>query len=105
MSEQPATLYPTGIALCGLHVGESPEDRQKALDAALATVPTSLPRVLQGAGSVADIVAAVGSGMDLIDSPLPTAASCCNVALVFPLPSQLLSGFPAAAATRVPASD
>ena len=44
-------------------------------------------------GSVFAILDAVANGMDLIDSPLASAATTSYVALTFPLPSELLTSF------------
>jgi queuine tRNA-ribosyltransferase len=61
-----------GYALGGLSVGEPLELRQPAMDAALAELPVERPRYLMGVGTPADILDAVGRGVDMFDCVLPT---------------------------------
>lgn len=61
-----------GYALGGLSVGEPPEERAAPMDAALAGIPVEKPRYLMGVGTPADIVDAVGRGVDMFDCVLPT---------------------------------
>ncbi len=67
-----AALGFDGYALGGLSVGEPPEMRPPVLDASLELLPAELPRYLMGVGTPADIVDAVGRGVDLFDCVLPT---------------------------------
>jgi queuine tRNA-ribosyltransferase len=61
-----------GYALGGLSVGEPPELRSPALDASVRELPTERPRYLMGVGTPADILDAVGRGVDMFDCVLPT---------------------------------
>lgn len=61
-----------GYALGGLSVGEPLELRLPAMDAALIELPVERPRYLMGVGTPADILAAVGRGVDMFDCVLPT---------------------------------
>src|SRR6185436_12804917 len=60
------------IAVGGLSVGE-PKDQMADVLADLETVlPKGFPRYLMGVGFPADLVAAIGLGMDLADCVAPT---------------------------------
>jgi queuine tRNA-ribosyltransferase len=61
-----------GYALGGLSVGESKAERSAVLDHTVADMPVSAPRYLMGVGTPADIVEAVGCGIDMFDCVLPT---------------------------------
>jgi len=61
-----------GYALGGFSVGESAEARYPAMDAALGALPKASPRYLMGMGTPADILDAVGRGVDMFDCVLPT---------------------------------
>ena len=61
-----------GYAVGGLSVGERRDELVPALASALAHLPGNRPRYLMGVGDPADIVEAVGLGVDLFDCVLPT---------------------------------
>ncbi|MCK4304269.1 MAG: tRNA guanosine(34) transglycosylase Tgt [Candidatus Eisenbacteria sp.] len=61
-----------GYALGGLAVGEPAQARSPAMDASLDELPTESPRYLMGVGTPADIIDAVGRGVDLFDCVLPS---------------------------------
>jgi queuine tRNA-ribosyltransferase len=61
-----------GYAVGGLSVGESKADAARALDAALAELPTDRIRYLMGVGTPDDIRAAAARGVDLFDCVIPT---------------------------------
>jgi queuine tRNA-ribosyltransferase len=61
-----------GYAVGGLAVGESKADMAAALEATVPLLPWERPRYLMGVGRPADIIAAVGLGIDMFDCVLPT---------------------------------
>lgn len=61
-----------GLAIGGLAVGESEEERLGVLEALIPHMPQSRPRYLMGVGRPQDIVAAVMRGVDLFDCVMPT---------------------------------
>jgi queuine tRNA-ribosyltransferase len=61
-----------GLAVGGLAVGESQEERLGVLEALLPHMPAARPRYLMGVGRPEDIVAAVLRGIDLFDCVIPT---------------------------------
>jgi queuine tRNA-ribosyltransferase len=61
-----------GLALGGLAVGESEEERLAILEALVPHMPIDRPRYLMGVGRPEDIVAAVLRGLDLFDCVMPT---------------------------------
>ncbi len=61
-----------GYAIGGLSVGESEEERLLVLDALRPIMPVEAPRYLMGVGTPADIVKAVGHGVDMFDCVMPT---------------------------------
>ena len=61
-----------GIALGGLSVGESKEEKTKILAFMADKLPTDKPRYLMGVGKPEDIVEAVRYGIDMFDCVLPT---------------------------------
>ena len=61
-----------GYAVGGVSVGESREDVLKALEVTTHLLPCDRPRYLMGVGRPQDILAAVGTGIDLFDCVLPT---------------------------------
>ncbi|MGH8378411.1 MAG: tRNA guanosine(34) transglycosylase Tgt, partial [Gammaproteobacteria bacterium] len=61
-----------GYAIGGVSVGESEEERLAVLDTLAPDLPPERPRYLMGVGTPADIVEAVGRGMDMFDCVLPT---------------------------------
>ena len=61
-----------GLAVGGLAVGESEEERLRVLEGLLPHMPADRPRYLMGVGRPEDIVAAVLRGIDLFDCVIPT---------------------------------
>jgi queuine tRNA-ribosyltransferase len=61
-----------GLALGGFSVGESPESMYATLDRVVPFVDPARPRYLMGVGTPADLVRAVGAGVDVFDCVLPT---------------------------------
>lgn len=61
-----------GYAIGGVSVGEPKEVRRAIFEAVLPMVPDTSPRYLMGVGTPADIVAAVGYGVDMFDCVMPT---------------------------------
>jgi queuine tRNA-ribosyltransferase len=61
-----------GLAVGGLAVGESAEQRLGILESLVPHMPAALPRYLMGVGRPEDIVAAVLRGVDLFDCVMPT---------------------------------
>ncbi len=61
-----------GYAIGGLSVGEPKEDMQRILTHTAPQLPTDAPRYLMGVGTPADIVHAVGQGIDMFDCVMPT---------------------------------
>lgn len=61
-----------GLALGGLSVGEPEEERLGILEHTVMQMPVSKPRYLMGVGTPADIIKAVGRGVDMFDCVMPT---------------------------------
>ena len=61
-----------GLAVGGLAVGESEEERLRVLEGLVPHMPADRPRYLMGVGRPEDIVAAVLRGVDLFDCVIPT---------------------------------
>jgi len=61
-----------GLAVGGLAVGESAEERGAVLESLLPHMPADRPRYLMGVGRPEDIVVAVTLGIDLFDCVIPT---------------------------------
>jgi queuine tRNA-ribosyltransferase len=61
-----------GLAVGGLAVGESEEERLGILEAVVPHMPEARPRYLMGVGRPEDIVAAVLRGIDMFDCVMPT---------------------------------
>ena len=61
-----------GLALGGLSVGETDEERLRVLEHTLPRMPADKPRYLMGVGTPADIVKAVARGIDMFDCVMPT---------------------------------
>ena len=70
-----------GYAVGGLSVGEGPEAMVSTLRVTVPHLPEDKPRYLMGVGQPADIVAAVGAGIDMFDCVLPTR--CGRNSLVY----------------------
>ena len=58
-----------GIALGGLSVGESKEEKNEILEFMSNKLPEDKPRYLMGVGTPEDIVEAVRHGIDMFDLP------------------------------------
>lgn len=71
-SEQLIDLDFDGYALGGLSVGESPQEMHQTVTATTGFLPESKPRYLMGVGRPQDLLAAIGSGIDLFDCVMPT---------------------------------
>jgi len=61
-----------GLALGGLSVGETLEERTAVLDHTLPLMPADKPRYLMGVGLPTDILDAVMRGVDMFDCVIPT---------------------------------
>ena len=61
-----------GIALGGLSVGESKQEKTEILEFMSDKLPKDKPRYLMGVGTPEDIVEAVRYGIDMFDCVLPT---------------------------------
>ncbi len=61
-----------GYAIGGLSVGEGHEDMIRTVTHTTQFLPEEKPRYLMGAGTPADIIAAVRAGTDMFDCVLPT---------------------------------
>ena len=61
-----------GIALGGLSVGESKQEKTEILEFMSDKLPENKPRYLMGVGTPEDIVEAVRYGIDMFDCVLPT---------------------------------
>lgn len=61
-----------GYAIGGLSVGEGHENMLKTVEHTASLLPEQKPRYLMGVGTPADIVAAVGAGIDMFDCVMPT---------------------------------
>ena len=61
-----------GIALGGLSVGESKQEKTEILEFMCDKLPEDKPRYLMGVGTPEDIVEAVRYGIDMFDCVLPT---------------------------------
>jgi queuine tRNA-ribosyltransferase len=61
-----------GYAIGGLSVGEPKELMFEMIEISVALLPPNQPRYLMGVGTPADIVRAIGMGVDMFDCVLPT---------------------------------
>lgn len=61
-----------GLALGGFSVGEPIPDMYRALAAVAPALPSERPRYLMGVGTPADLVHAMGVGVDMFDCVMPT---------------------------------
>ena len=61
-----------GLAIGGLAVGEPEDERTGVLAHLEPLLPAAKPRYLMGVGTPADIVTAVGYGIDMFDCVMPT---------------------------------
>ncbi|MEA1903867.1 MAG: tRNA guanosine(34) transglycosylase Tgt [Actinomycetota bacterium] len=67
-----AALGFPGFGIGGLSVGESAEERNRALDAAVAELPFDMPRYVMGLGDTEGLLDAIARGADMFDCVLPT---------------------------------
>ena len=67
-----AALGFSGFGIGGLSVGESPAERNGALEAAIPELPSGKVRYVMGLGETEGILDAVARGVDLFDCVLPT---------------------------------
>ena len=70
--EELAQLPFEGLALGGFSVGEPLPAMYRALHAVAPRMPCDKPRYLMGVGTPADLVHAIGCGIDLFDCVMPT---------------------------------
>jgi queuine tRNA-ribosyltransferase len=61
-----------GFGIGGLSVGEDAEERNRALEAAIAELPEGKPRYVMGLGDTDGLLDAIGRGADMFDCVLPT---------------------------------
>jgi queuine tRNA-ribosyltransferase len=61
-----------GYAIGGLSVGEGTEKMVETVNFTAPLMPESKPRYLMGVGTPADIIQAVGAGVDMFDCVMPT---------------------------------
>ncbi len=61
-----------GLAVGGLAVGETEEERHAVLDGLVPRMPDGVPRYLMGVGTPVDIAEAVLRGIDMFDCVIPT---------------------------------
>ena len=71
-AEQTALLGFPGFGIGGLSVGESPEERDLAMEAAFSGLPDGKPRYVMGLGDTEGLLAAISRGADLFDCVIPT---------------------------------
>ncbi len=61
-----------GLAVGGLAVGETEDERHAVLDGLVPRMPDAVPRYLMGVGTPVDIAEAVLRGIDMFDCVIPT---------------------------------
>jgi queuine tRNA-ribosyltransferase len=61
-----------GFGIGGLSVGETAEERDLALECAIAELPMKKPRYVMGLGDTDGLLEAISSGADMFDCVLPT---------------------------------
>ncbi|BDG06284.1 tRNA guanosine(34) transglycosylase Tgt [Anaeromyxobacter oryzae] len=61
-----------GFAIGGLAVGDTREERGDVMERTADLLPPDRPRYLMGVGTPADILEAIGRGVDMFDCVLPT---------------------------------
>ena len=71
-----------GYAIGGLAVGEGQALMFETVEATVALLPAGRPRYLMGVGKPADLVGAVGRGIDLFDCVLPTRSGRTGQAFI-----------------------
>ncbi len=78
-----------GYAVGGLSVGEGPEAMVATLRATVPRLPADCPRYLMGVGQPADIIEAIGTGIDMFDCVLPTRCGRNSLVYTFAGPIRL----------------
>ncbi|MEZ4339627.1 MAG: tRNA guanosine(34) transglycosylase Tgt [Sandaracinaceae bacterium] len=78
-----APLAVDGVALGGLSVGEPIPEMYRVLAEVAPKMPADRPRYLMGVGTPADLVVAIGHGIDLFDCVLPTRNARTGQALTW----------------------
>ncbi|MBX3274055.1 MAG: tRNA guanosine(34) transglycosylase Tgt [Sandaracinaceae bacterium] len=78
-----AALDVDGVALGGLSVGEPIVEMYRVLSEVAPRMPADRPRYLMGVGTPADLVTAIGHGVDLFDCVLPTRNARSGQALTW----------------------
>ena len=71
-ARETAALGFEGVAIGGLSVGEPEHERNAALSAALAELPSDRPRYVMGLGDTDGLLDAIIRGADLFDCVIPT---------------------------------
>jgi len=71
-ASETASLDFDGFGIGGLSVGETSEDRDRALDAAIPELPDDRVRYVMGLGDTEGLLASIARGADLFDCVLPT---------------------------------
>lgn len=71
-ARETAALGFEGLAIGGLSVGESAEERNSALEAAVAELPDDRPRYVMGLGDTDGLLDAIARGADIFDCVIPT---------------------------------
>jgi queuine tRNA-ribosyltransferase len=72
-----------GLAIGGLAVGETHEERYRFTDLATNELPKNLPRYLMGVGTPIDILEAVHRGVDMFDCIIPGQLAQRGVAFTY----------------------
>lgn len=71
-ARETAALDFDGIAIGGLSVGEPADERNAALEAAVAELPGGKPRYVMGLGDTDGLLGAIARGVDMFDCVIPT---------------------------------
>lgn len=71
-ARETAALDFDGLGIGGLSVGETAEERNIALEAAVAEMPDHLPRYVMGLGDTDGLLDAINRGADMFDCVIPT---------------------------------
>lgn len=71
-ARETAALGFEGLAIGGLSVGEPADQRNAALEAAVAELPTDRPRYVMGLGDTDGLLGAIERGADMFDCVIPT---------------------------------
>jgi len=71
-ARETAALGFDGMAVGGLSVGEPANQRNAALEAAVAELPDDRPRYVMGLGDTAGLLDAIARGADMFDCVIPT---------------------------------